>query len=125
MSREDKIAKMLGQLSPEAQTIARDYAKLKVEVKMLKQALSASQQQYAHLFMFILAILRGMPEGKIAFKAKDLEAYSQFKDHWVLQSRYVAETDEQVLYLALKGKEATDEKAGESTDSPSDTRSVE
>jgi hypothetical protein len=97
------VKDMLGVLTPEQQVFAQDYAKLRVEVKMLKAALSTSQKQFAHLYSFITAILRQMEGYEIRFKRKDFEAYQVFKDSWEMLTEYDAETDEQVLRLRVKG----------------------
>jgi hypothetical protein len=84
--------------------MAKDYAKLRLEVPMLKTALSTSQQQYAQIMLFIMAVLRQMPEYTIRFNSCDLEAYSKFKDSWVLESGYDEGTDEEWLRLREKGE---------------------
>ena len=97
------VQDMLGALSPEQQAFAQDYAKLRVEVKMLKTALSGSQKQFAELYAFILAILRQMPDHEIRFSREDFESYQMFKEGWELLSEYVAESNEQVLRLRYRG----------------------
>ena len=110
------VQDMLGALSPEQQAFAQDYAKLRVEVKMLKTALSGSQKQFAELYAFILAILRQMPDHEIRFSREDFESYQMFKEGWELLSEYVAESNEQVLRLRYRGE------AGEgSTKGPDDS----
>jgi hypothetical protein len=99
----DKIQSILEQFSPDLQAVLKDYAKLKVEAKMLDSALKTSQQQYAHLMLFMMAVLRQMPEYELRFKKADLEAYSMFKDSWQVETRYDAGMDEQVLQLVEKG----------------------
>ena len=103
MSSVKKIKGALAAFSPEEQAFAKDYAKTRLEVKMLKSALSTSQQQYASLFLFMLAVLRQMPEHEIRFTAKDLEAYEHFKDAWTIAGGYDEETDEEWLRLVEKG----------------------
>ena len=98
------VEAILKRLTPEQQAFAQDYAKLRVEVKMLKKALSTSQQQYAHLFAFILAILRQMPEHEIRFRREDFEGYQTFRDSWQLYSEFDEENQEQVLRLIYKGE---------------------
>ena len=85
--------------------MARDYAKVRLEAKMLKTALSTSQQQYAGLFLFMMAILRQMPEYEIRFDSGDLDAYRQFKDAWTIQQGSCEETEEVWLKLVEKGGE--------------------
>ena len=97
------VKSALGAFSAEEQAFAKDYAKTRLEVKMLKSALSTSQQQYASLFLFMLAVLRQMPAGEIRFTAKDLGAYEQFKDAWTIAGGYDEETDEEWLRLVEKG----------------------
>ena len=112
------VKDMLGALPPEQQVFAQDYAKLRVEVKMLKTALSTSQKQFAHLYSFITAILRQMEGYEIRFARKDFEAYQMFKENWEMRTEYDAETDEQVLKMVVKGGSsggvgATSDPAGE------------
>ena len=83
--------------------MARDYAKTRLEAKMLKTALSTSQQQYASLFLFMMAVLRQMPGYEIRFSSGDLDAYKQFKDSWELQQGWCEETEEVWLRLVEKG----------------------
>jgi len=90
-------------LPPELQAMAQDYAKVKLEAKMLRGALSASEQQYAHLYLYLLAVLRLMDGYTIRFKSEDLEAYSVFKDAWQLETFY--EEFEGVGYQVLRLKE--------------------
>jgi hypothetical protein len=91
-------------ITPELQAMAQDYAKTRLEAKMLKTALSTSQQQYAQLMLFIMAVLRQMPEYTIRFNSCDLAAYSTFKEDWVLESGYDPDTDEEWLKLREKGE---------------------
>jgi len=101
--KNSQIQKTLKGLSADQVALARDVAKTRLEAKMLKSALSTSQQQYASLFLFVLAVLRQMPEREIRFSSVDLEAYSALKDSWELQSGYCPETDEEWLRLVEKG----------------------
>jgi hypothetical protein len=104
--KRPSIENMLKKLSPDMQAMAKDYARLKVENKMLQTALQSSEKNYAHLFAYILAILRNMPDYKISFKKEDFEAYQMFRESWQLKSEYNAETEEQILWLSeVKGKE--------------------
>ena len=104
-----QVQQMLGSLPPELQAMAQDYAKVKLEAQMAKSALSGSQQQYAQLYLFLLAILRLMDDYEIRFKAEDLEAYSTFREAWELETFYeqVDGVDYQVLRLREKGHAAT------------------
>lgn len=104
-SAEKKLKDALAAFSPEEQAFARDYAKTRQEVRMLKAALSTSQQRYASLFLFVMAVLRQMPGHEIRFTAKDLEAYGAFKDAWTIAGGYDEETDEEWLRLVEKGVE--------------------
>lgn len=97
------VKSMLEGMSEDQVALARDMAKTRLEAKMLKVALSTSQQQYAGLFLFVMAILRQMPEQEIRFSSEDLGAYKAFKDSWELQQSYVEETDELCLKLVEKG----------------------
>jgi hypothetical protein len=99
-----KVENLLKTFSPEAQAIANDYAKLRVEVKLLKAALSESQKNHAHMIVFLVAVLRQMPGYSISFKREDFEAYQAFKDSWVLKSEYVQELEEQRLTLVERGE---------------------
>ena len=97
------VQDMLKSLPPEQQAIAQDYAKVRVEAKMLKTALSQSQQQFAHLYAFLIAVLRQMPDKEIRFARKDFEAYQMFKENWEMRSEYDEGMDEQVLKLEYRG----------------------
>ena len=101
----DTVKSMLQGMGPDQVALAQDMAKTRLEAKMLKTALSTSQQQYAGLFLFIMAILRQMPGHEIRFKSEDLDAYKQFKESWELQQSYVEETGELCLRLVEKGGE--------------------
>ena len=115
MKLGNNVQDMLKALTPEQQAFAKDYAKIRTENKMLKVALSQSEQKYTALYVYLLAILRQMPNYQIAFKRKDLDAYNEFKDAWQLTSRYDDLVDEQVLQLMAKGEEVSREGKPSST----------
>ena len=102
-SDKGMVQDLLKHLTPEQQAFAQDYAKIRAEHKMLQAALSQSERRYAHLYAFLLAILRQMDGFEIRFKRKDFEAYQMFKEAWEMQSEYEEETDEQILRLMYRG----------------------
>lgn len=99
----DKMRGLLEALSPAQQAFAQDYARLKLEAKMAKEALSVSEKSYAHLFGFMCAVLRQMPGYEIRFKRIDLDAYNLFKENYEMVSEYDEESGEQILKMRVRG----------------------
>lgn len=103
MGNEHEASKMFPQLAPEA------------EVKILKHALSTSQRQYAHIYAFLVAVLRQMEGFEIRFKEEDFESYQMFKEAWEMRSEYDEESKEQILKLVYRGGGGVDGESGAGT----------
>ena len=105
MTMDKQIQALLDKLSPEQQAFANDYARVKLEAKMAKAAVEECNKKYMNLYLFVLAILRGMPNYEIKFSAEDLEGYAAFGDAWQLETFYEELEGEgwQILRLVEKG----------------------
>ena len=103
MKLDEKLAAELAKVPPELQAMAKDYARLAAQVKAFRHALRECERNHAHLFTFMLAILRQMPGHEMRFSETDFEQYEKFRDAWQMESAYVEETREQVIFLKEKG----------------------
>jgi hypothetical protein len=91
-----KIQNLLNQLTPDQQTIARDYARLKLENKHLKRAYEIAEIERRELYAIMVVLLHASETRELRIHETQ---FLRFEAEYRIESKFDHETRERVLRL--------------------------